>query len=101
MSWANELYQIFENFHDRTDFSKRMLPISHSTAKAQIEITIREDGTFSSAKLVEKEDSETVIPVTEDSCTRTSGVVPMPYAEKLPYIAGDYGAYTGKSNQDK
>lgn len=21
MSWANELYQIFENFHDRTDFS--------------------------------------------------------------------------------
>ena len=25
----------------------------------------------------------------------------MPYAEKLPYIAGDYGAYTGKSNQDK
>lgn len=101
MSWANELYQIFENFHDRTDFSKRMPPISHSTAKAQIEITIREDGTFSSAKLVEKEDSETVIPVTEDSCTRTSGVVPMPYAEKLPYIAGDYGAYTGKSNQDK
>lgn len=96
MSWTNELYQVYETFHDQEE----MLPISHSTAKAQIELTIQEDGTFVTARRLAKEEAETVIPVTEDSGTRTSGICPMPYADKLVYIAGDYGKYAEGKRAD-
>lgn len=96
MSWTNELYQVYETFHEQ----KEMLPVSHSTAKAQIEVTIRENGTFVTAKRLEKSEAETVIPVTEDSGARSSGITPMPYAEKLVYIAGDYGKYADGKRTD-
>lgn len=92
MSWTNELYKIYEyNIQaENTD----MLPVSHTTAKAQIEVTIDENGVFMSAATVDKKNAETIIPVTEDSGARTSGIFPMPLADKLVYIAGDYGEYT-------
>ena len=96
MSWTNELYQVYETFHDQVE----MLPVSHSTAKAQIEVTIKEDGTFVSARRLTKEEAETIIPVTEDSGTRSSGICPMPYADKLVYIAGDYGKYAEGKRAD-
>lgn len=67
MSWTNELYQVYENFHDQTEFPVSMVPIYHSSTKVQIEISIREDGEFSSARRLTKEEELTVLPVTEDS----------------------------------
>ena len=55
MSWTNELYQVYENFHDQTEFPVSMVPIYHSSTKVQIEISIREDGEFSSARRLTKE----------------------------------------------
>lgn len=71
-----------------------LLPIAHSTQNAQIEIAIDLDGNFKSARKVEKAESVTIIPVTEDSGTRSSGIAPHPLCDKLCYIAGDYTTYT-------
>lgn len=73
-----------------------LLPISHSTFNAQIEVTITQNGEFEQARKLEKgKDVVTIIPVTEDSAARSSGIAPHPLCDKLCYIAGDYTLYTG------
>lgn len=103
MSWTNELYQVYENNYGKDDGKNILLPVSHSTANAQIEVTLTENGEFVSATRVEdKADSVTIIPVTEDSGSRSSGIAPHPLADKLVYIAGDYGKYvTGKRSDNR
>lgn len=100
MSWTNELYNVYEKNCGRTDCVPLLLPISHSTANAQIEVTLNENGDFVKAERVIKSDAETVIPVTNDSAARSSGISPHPFADKLVYIAGDYGKYFGGKNSD-
>ena len=47
LSWTNELYQVYEKQCGReTHDGTVLLPVSHSTANAQIEVTLRADGTF-------------------------------------------------------
>ncbi|MBQ6211814.1 MAG: type I-C CRISPR-associated protein Cas8c/Csd1 [Ruminococcus sp.] len=102
MSWTDELYKIYEYNSDR-EFAENepvMLPVAHSTANAQIEITIDLDGNFKGAKAVEKSDAVTVIPATEDSATRSSGICAMPFADKLIYTAGDYSNYAEGKKAD-
>lgn len=100
MSWTQELYKVYEQqcgveHNDGTV----LLPVSHSTANAQIEVTLKQDGSFVSAKGLTKEEGlNTIIPVTEDSGGRTSGICAMPFADKLIYLCGDYAQYTGKDN---
>lgn len=102
MSWTDELLEIYKYNCGREfeDGEPIMLPISHSTANAQIEIIIDENGEFIGASAVSKDDAVTVIPVTEDSATRSSGISPMPFADKLVYIAGDYADYAGGKRSD-
>lgn len=100
MSWTNELYNVYEKNCGRTDCVPLLLPISHSTANAQIEVTLNENGDFVKAERVIKADAETVIPVTNDSAARSSGISPHPLADKLVYIAGDYGKYFDGKNSD-
>ncbi len=102
MSWTDELYKIYEFNSDR-EFGENepvMLPVAHSTANAQIEIMIDLEGNFKGAKTVEKPDAVTVIPATEDSATRSSGICAMPFADKLIYIAGDYSTYADGKKAD-
>lgn len=100
MSWTDELYKVYEQQcgtvqHDGTV----LLPVSHSTANAQIEVTLKSDGTFVSAAALSKEEGlNTIIPVTEDSGGRTSGICAMPLADKLIYLCGDYNKYADKDN---
>ncbi|MDY5021459.1 MAG: type I-C CRISPR-associated protein Cas8c/Csd1 [Blautia sp.] len=103
MSWTNELYQVYENNCGKDDEKTILLPVSHSTANAQIEVTLSENGDFVSAvRLEDKKDSVTIIPVTEDSGSRSSGIAPHPLADKLVYIAGDYGKYVvGKRSDNR
>lgn len=94
MSWTNELYQIYENNCGKEDEKVILLPLSHSTAKAQIEVTLSDTGAFvTSSRIEDKGDSVTIIPVTEDSGSRGAGINPHPFADKLIYIAGDYNRY--------
>lgn len=93
LSWTNELYNVYEQNCGRDDLSPTLLPFSHSTANAQIELTVTENGEFVSARQVDKTDAVTIIPATEASAVRTSNMCPNPFADKLIYIAGDYSKY--------
>lgn len=73
-----------------------LLPIAHSTQNAQIEIVLGLNGAFKSARKVEKAEAVTIIPVTEDSGSRSSGIAPHPLCDKLCYVAGDYEKYCDK-----
>lgn len=74
-----------------------LIPVAHSTANAQIEVFVNYNGELVSASVVEKDgyNEVTIIPVTEDSATRTNGNSPHPLHDKLCYVAGDYVKYTG------
>ena len=104
MSWYEELYKIYEyNNSDRRIYDDNepvMLPVAHSTANAQIDLKIDLNGNFKGASAVEKENAVTVIPATEGSATRTSGVCAMPFDDKLIYIAGDYCNYAEGKKSD-
>ena len=96
LRWADELYQIYERFCGQPidGDTAVLLPVAHSTANAQIEVTLSEDGIFQAAKKIEdKKDAVTIIPVTENSGSRSSGITPHPLADKLIYLAGDYVSY--------
>ena len=99
MGWTNELYKIYELVCENPE--NGLLPILHSTANSQIELVIDEQGNFKGANAVDnKKNAVTVIPVTEDSVARSSGVSPMPFADKLVYIAGDYQKCTEGKRSD-
>jgi CRISPR-associated protein Csd1 len=72
MGWISLLNETYENnssFAGKIDKDDTvLLPISHSTQNAQIEVTIDEYGEFLRAeKITDKENAVTIIPVTEDS----------------------------------
>lgn len=101
LSWTNELYEVYEkNWGGPYSENPLLLPISHSTANAQIEVMLDEDGTFVKAEKVPKTNAVTVIPVSNDSAARSSGVFPHPFADKLLYIAGDYEKYFSGKKSD-
>ncbi len=104
MSWMLELCALYEANASRVGkvaLWKRgshtrelvLLPIGHTTAQAQIEVIINEQGEFVQGRILEKGAGETFFPATETSAARTSGVDAMPLFDKLIYVAGDYTAY--------
>lgn len=106
MSWLNDLYLTYEACSSEVGIIKEnqpvLLPIAHSTQNAQIEIVINADGRFKEVHLIPKEDAVTVIPVTENSGSRSgSAVYPHPLADKLEYVAGDYVDYVPNCKSDK
>lgn len=108
MSWLFQLYQTYDANLDQVgktvkkgeDREYTLLPISHTTQNAHIEVTIDEDGDFQFAEVLNKE--STVIPCTEEAASRSgSKIAPYPLHDKLSYVAGDFVKYGGKiKNQD-
>ncbi len=92
--------QIGKTVKKRNDKEYTLLPISHTTQNAHIEVTIDEDGDILQATVLEKEN--TIIPCTEESASRAgSKIAPYPLHDKLSYVAGDFVKYGGKiKNQD-
>lgn len=64
-----------------------LAPIGHSLTNAGIEITLNARGAFLAARRVEKTEPKILIPVTEDSSGRTSGLAAHPLCDQLKYIA--------------
>lgn len=96
MGWMTEAAAVYDEIKAKmknSEEAEMLLPLYHTTANAQIQVTLYSDGTFSHAEVVNKGDAETVIPVTEDSNARTSGIEPHPLCDKLIYVAGDYKEY--------
>lgn len=106
MSWIYKLYETYENCISEvgvigTDEKMPLLPIAHSTQNAQLEIVINGNGDFLRADVVEKDKAVTIIPVTEDSASRGSGIAPHPLCDKLQYVAGDYINYVTKKKGEE
>ncbi|WP_295217829.1 type I-C CRISPR-associated protein Cas8c/Csd1 [Ruminococcus sp.] len=97
MSWTSELYKIYMHHKDDQDF----LPLYHIQVQAAIEVTLDENSQFVTAELVEKKQAVTLAPVTEDSATRSNSPSPMPFTEKLSYIAGDYCQYVNDKKAEQ
>jgi len=99
LSWIQKLYDTYENCSSEVGIVKDikktpLLPIAHSTQNAQIEVVINARGEFIRARLLEKDEAVTIIPVTEDSGTRSGkNPPPHPLCDKLQYVAGDYTQY--------
>lgn len=102
MSWLLHLYETYEANLDQVgktvkkrDREYTLLPVSHTTQNAHIEVTVDEDGDFLEARVLDKE--STLIPCTEESASRSgSKVAPYPLHDKLSYVAGDFVKYGGQ-----
>lgn len=106
LSWIQKLYDTYENCKSEvgvigTDKRTPLLPIAHSTQNAHIEVVLNGDGDFLRARMLEKDESVTIIPVTEDSATRSNGITPHPLCDKLKYVAGDYSIYVEDNGAEK
>jgi len=103
MSWIQKLYETYNNSQSMIgagtdDNEVPLLPICHTTQKAQIEIVIDEKGNFRRARVIPKVEARTIIPCTEKSGGRTSGESAHPLCDKLQYIAADYKEYGGNKD---
>ncbi len=100
MSWIQKLYETYDNCQSMIGASANdneipLLPICHTTQKAQIEITIDSKGNFKRARVVPKSVARTIIPSTEKAAGRTH-INALSLSDKLQYVASDYHDYGGK-----
>lgn len=99
MNWIEALYQTYENCAASVgDIAEEepLLPLSHTTQNAHIEVTLDGHGNFRRARVLAKNEQRTVIPCTEASGGR-SGAKPTshPLCDKLQYLAGDFLHFGG------
>lgn len=108
MNWVRELLNLYEKNRHLVGVVKKgrfkedviLLPPFHTTVKAQITVRISPEGDFLGAMKADKNDALTVIPVTEESASRTSGIAPHPLCDNLSYIAGNYNDYAPERDKD-
>lgn len=100
MGWMQKLCKTYDNNLQMAGAStanvQPLTPVSHMISKAQIEITITDAGEFYDATVVSKENSATLIPVTEQSAGRSSGAAPHPLCDTIAYVGLDYVNYLAK-----
>lgn len=70
-----------------------LLPISHTTVKAQYEVVVNKEGELVEADFLGKKGELTIIPATIDANSRTRKLVPYPVHDKFQYVARDYQKY--------
>ena len=102
MNWIESLYRTYNNCLDHVGVEEEgnndlLLPLSHTTQNAHIEVTLDENSNLIAARVLQKADQKTLIPCTEASGGR-SGSKPTnhPLCDKLQYVAGDFLGYGGK-----
>ena len=101
MNWVRELLNLYECNTDivgqevkgRFGEDVVLLPPYHTTQKATVTVKLLPNGTFLGAEKVAKDDSVTVIPVTEESAARTSGSAAHPLCDNLSYLAENYNEF--------
>lgn len=110
MSWMRRLYDVYENNSNQVgEFTSRgegqsftLLPISHVTQSAQIEVTLDREGNFFKARVLPKDEARTIVPATLDSANRSGSKVAAHFLhDKLFYVAGDYLKYGGEAKRSE
>ncbi len=85
---AVETYNCHQNLIGQYETGQTVLPpISHIVTRADLEITLNAEGEFLSAVAVDKKEPKIIIPATEESAGRTSGVCAHPLCDQLGYLA--------------
>lgn len=101
MNWIEALYHTYNNCISEVGAIKEgsdelLLPLSHTTQNANIEVTLNSDANFISAKVIPKKQQKTLVPCTEQSGGRAgSKPTSHPLCDKLQYVAGDFLEYGG------
>ncbi|WP_107725902.1 type I-C CRISPR-associated protein Cas8c/Csd1 [Neisseria weaveri] len=101
MSWMQKLYRTYNEVEKSADLSdsdkETLAPLWHSPQTAHIKIVLSGDGDFISAEVL-PDKTIVMLPVTEDSEGRTSGLAPHALADSLQYIAKDLAlTYTAET----
>lgn len=101
MSWMLRLYETYENCAGAPQFeSNPLVPLSHTTQNAHVEVFLDIEGNFLDAKGIPA--TNTLIPATAKSMTgRTSGCAPFPLCEKIQYCGADYPNFDGRTDKKK
>lgn len=97
MSWTKELYNVYERL---SESDNDLLPLYHTTQNSHIEIVIDEKGNFVKSEAFDKP-QVIIIPVTENSNARSSGICAHPFEDKLFYSAGDYCKFASDKDYKK
>ncbi len=104
------LYDVYENNSEEVgNFKTRgegqqftLLPVSHITQSAQIEVQLDLQGNFFQAKVIPKDQARTIVPATLDSANRAGSKVAAHFLhDKIFYIAGDYLKYGGEEKRSR
>ena len=94
MSWMQKLYRTYNEIEKNPNLSdlekEKLAPLWHSPQTAHIQITLDGDGNFLGAKVL-TDKPIIMLPVTESSEGRTSGLAPHALADSLQYTAKDLG----------
>ena len=96
MSWMAKLYETYEQAQGMSSGlsdKNKIMPISHTLQNAHINVVVDGNGHFLRAEVLEK--TQVVLPATEKSAGRSSGIAPHPLADKIQYVAGDYLTFGG------
>ncbi|MCE7918218.1 MAG: type I-C CRISPR-associated protein Cas8c/Csd1 [Anaerolineae bacterium] len=102
MSWMQKLYDTYNQCTGwvgkySSEGKRPLAPVCHITINAHVEATLDEDGNIQSARpITNPNDMTTIVPATEDSASKTSGIAPHPLIDKLQYVAGDFISCGGK-----
>lgn len=108
MNYLYALYKTYENNKEKAgvietkNVGKKtveytLLPVSHTTQTAHIEVLVTPEGDFYDARVIKE---NTILPFTEESGSRSGkNYVPHVLHDKLMYVAGDYVKYTGQNDK--
>ncbi|NAW70299.1 type I-C CRISPR-associated protein Cas8c/Csd1 [Vibrio sp. V27_P1S3P104] len=96
MTWLTTLYKTYdelEKLNEMLPFEQQVMPICHTLQNAHIHIVINNQGEFVRAEVLEK--AQIVLPATEQSAGRSSGLCAHALADKIQYVAKDYADFGG------
>lgn len=99
MSWMSALVETYDSCSkdSRTLRDKvPLVPICHTINNMHITVSIDGNGHFIGSEVVPKDDQPTIIPCTESSAGRTSGLSPHPLDDKMTYIASGLNLITDR-----
>lgn len=101
MNWIQSLSETYDNCRgfvgvEEEGSDELLLPLSHTTQNAHIEVTLDQHANLIAARVLQKEDQKTLVPCTEASGGR-AGSKPTnhPLCDKLQYVAGDFLKFGG------
>ncbi len=101
MNWIESLQRTYDNCLDFVGAEEEgrdelLLPLSHTTQNAHIEVTLDQHANLIAARVLQKADQKTLLPCTESSGGRAgSKPTTHPLCDKLQYLAGDFLHYGG------